>query len=164
FDRAERERAVLRGLYRPQAQITLEGVDHLLRPHQRAREVRADLHQVSADWLEVEHVVEVRDRFGLGGREVERFGDLLQRLRREPAAVPRLGRVELVEDRRARVRVLPMLVQRSTSPITVSSEPTIAIRSATRAFDMQVAVASSATNEGARNLTRQGLGPPSETT
>ena len=29
---------------------------------------------------------------------------------------------------------------------------------------MQVAVASSATNEGARNLTRHGFGPPLETT
>ena len=29
---------------------------------------------------------------------------------------------------------------------------------------MHVAVASSATNDGARNLTRHGFGPPSETT
>ena len=40
---------------------------------------------------------------------------------------------------------------------------TIAIRSATSASLMQVAVASRATYEGARNLTRHGLGPPSET-
>ena len=53
---------------------------------------------------------------------------------------------------------------RSVSPITESSEPTIAIRSATSASCMQVAVASSATNDGARNLTRHGRGPPSETT
>jgi len=46
----------------------------------------------------------------------------------------------------------------------VSSEPTIAIMSAIRASDMQVAVASSATNDGARNFTRHGFGPPSETT
>jgi hypothetical protein len=48
--------------------------------------------------------------------------------------------------------------------MSVSSEPTIAIRSATSASDMQVAVAASATKLGARNLTRQGFGPPSETT
>ena len=54
--------------------------------------------------------------------------------------------------------------QRSTSPITVSSEPTIAIMSAISASVMHVAVASSATNDGARNLTRHGFGPPSETT
>ena len=48
--------------------------------------------------------------------------------------------------------------------MTVSSEPTIAIMSATSASLMQVAVASSATKDGARNLTRHGFGPPSETT
>jgi hypothetical protein len=48
--------------------------------------------------------------------------------------------------------------------MTESSEPTIAIRSATSASRMQVAVASSATKDGARNLTRQGFAPPSETT
>ena len=53
---------------------------------------------------------------------------------------------------------------RSTSPMTPSSDPTIAMRSATAASCMQVAVASSATKLGARNLTRQGRGPPSETT
>ena len=40
----------------------------------------------------------------------------------------------------------------------------MAIRSATSAFVMQVAVASSATKDGARNFTRHGFGPPSETT
>ena len=53
---------------------------------------------------------------------------------------------------------------RSVSPITASSEPTIAIRSATSPSCIQVAVASSAANDGARNLTRHGRGPPSETT
>jgi hypothetical protein len=48
--------------------------------------------------------------------------------------------------------------------MTVSREPTMAIRSATSASLMVVAVASSATNDGARNLTRHGFGPPSETT
>jgi hypothetical protein len=71
------------------------------------------------------------------------------------------------QDRRAAVRILRenrVEVKRSTSPITVSREPTIAIRSATSASDMHVAVASRATNDGARNFTRQGFGPPSETT
>jgi hypothetical protein len=48
--------------------------------------------------------------------------------------------------------------------MTVSSEPRIAIRSATRDPATVVAVASRATNDGARNLTRQGFEPPSETT
>src|SRR4029078_13473774 len=51
---------------------------------------------------------------------------------------------------------------RSTSPMTVSSEPTTAIMSAIRASCIIVAVACRATNEGARNLTRHGFGPPSE--
>ena len=46
--------------------------------------------------------------------------------------------------------------------MTVSREPTIAIMSAISASFINVAVASSATKDGARNLTRHGLGPPSE--
>src|SRR5207248_2875037 len=97
------------------------------------------------------------------------LADLLERLQREPAAVPLLRDPERRQDRRPRDRILlrdaPDLVDhRSTSPITVSSEPTIAIRSATSAFDVQVAVASSATNDVPRNFTRHGRGPPSETT
>ena len=48
--------------------------------------------------------------------------------------------------------------------MTVSSEPTIAIMSAISASLMHVAVAWSATKLGARNFTRHGFGPPSETT
>ena len=48
--------------------------------------------------------------------------------------------------------------------MTESSEPTIAIRSAMSAFVMQVAVASRGSSDGARNFTRHGFGPPSETT
>src|SRR5207237_9359924 len=101
--------------------------------------------------------------------QAERPADLLERLRRPPAAVLLLRQPQCRQDRRARVRVAlperPELVDhRSTSPITVSSEPTIAIRSATSASDMQVAVASSATKDVPRNFTRHGRGPPSETT
>ena len=54
---------------------------------------------------------------------------------------------------------------RSTSPMTVSSEPTIAIMSAIE----RVAACTSPSpparrTTGARNLTRHGFGPPSETT
>jgi hypothetical protein len=48
--------------------------------------------------------------------------------------------------------------------MTPSREPTIAIMSATAAFFMHVAVACRAAKLGARNLTRHGFGPPSETT
>src|SRR5205085_3212939 len=124
-----------------------------------------------ADGREVEHVVERGDGVAVRGREAERVGDLLERLRRQPA-VPFLRETQrgdgrgtgLREPRRELAHLLRERVHLSTSPITVSSEPTIAIMSAIKASLMHVAVASSATNDGARNLTRHGRGPPSETT
>src|SRR5205823_8680667 len=161
LDRAQGELAVLGRLARPHAELALERLEHGLGAAQRAADVRADLDQVPPDGTQMEHVVEGRDRLAVGGREAERVADLLERLRREPAAVPLLREPERGQDRRARLRILlrraPDLVaerpgrpQRSTSPMTVSSDPTIAIMSATYASAMQVAVASSATNEGAR--------------
>src|SRR5262249_51630810 len=131
----------------------------------------ADLDQVLPDGLQVEHVVEGRDCVAVRRRQVQRVRDLADRVRRQPAVLV-LGEAERRDRRgaralgKARAHLLDLVVQRhrSTSPITVSSEPTIAIMSATSASLMQVAVASSATNEGARNFTRQGFGPPSETT
>ena len=121
------------------------------------------------DRLEVEHVVEGRDRLDLGRRQLQGVRDLAQGLGRQPAAVLVLGHPQRRQDCRAPVRIVrqnrvELQGQRSTSPMTVSSEPTIAIRSAIQASAMQVAVACSATNDGARNLTRHGRGPPSETT
>jgi len=48
--------------------------------------------------------------------------------------------------------------------MTPSSDPTTATMSATRVSWTHVAVAWSAANDGARNFTRHGFGPPSETT
>ena len=87
-------------------------------------------------------------------------------------AVALLRETQRRQGRGAPVRVLRLdlldLVvvgaHRSTSPMTVSSEPTIAIMSAISALLIVVAVAWSATKDGARNLTRHGFGPPSETT
>ena len=127
---------------------------------------------VPSDGLEVEHVVEGRDRLAVRGREVERVGDLAEASgESQPSrscasrsagstaelAVGVLGRDLL------HLRVELGVAHRSTSPMTASSEPTIAIRSATSASRMQVAVASSATKDGARKCTRHGLAPPSET-
>src|SRR5512133_239653 len=171
--RAQGDLAVLGRLAGRDAQLRLERVDHLLRADERAGEVGADLDRVPPDGGKVEHVVEGRDRLAVPGRQAERGADLLERLGRQPAAVRLLGDPQRRQNRRARFReLLPQLANlrrqfrahRSTSPMSVSSEPTIAIRSATSASDMQVAVASSATKLGARNLTRQGFGPPSETT
>ena len=156
------------------AELALEGLQHLLRPDERARDVRADLDHVPADGLQVEHVVEARDRLAVRRRQLERLADLAEGLGREPAAVLLLREPERGQDGRAALRVLrrdlldPVVRvagggHRSTSPMTVSSEPTIAIRSATSASLMHVAVASRATNDGARNFTRHGFGPPSET-
>src|SRR5947207_3014157 len=169
LDRPQRDGAVLGRLARPHPELLLEGLHHLLRPDERARDVGADLDEVPAHRLQVEHVVEGRDRLAVGGRELQSLADLLERLRRQPASVPLLRDPQRGQDRRARDRVLrgdlaDLVDHRSTSPMTVSSEPTMAIRSATSAFDVQVAVASSATNDVPRNFTRHGFGPPSETT
>ena len=76
------------------AELALERLDHLLRARERARDVRADLDHASPDGLEVELVVEGRDRHAVGGRELERVRDLADRVRREPAAVLLLGEPE----------------------------------------------------------------------
>src|SRR5437588_2521026 len=169
LDRPQRHGAVLRRLAGPYAELLLERLQHLLRADERARDVGAELDEVPAHRLQVEHVVEGRDRLAVRGREVERLAHFLEGLRREPTAVPLLRDPERGQDRRARHRVLlrhaaDLVDHRSTSPMTVSSEPTMAIRSATSAFDMHVAVASSATKDVPRNFTRHGRGPPSETT
>src|SRR5262249_26640185 len=109
---------------------------------------------------------------------VERVGDLSQCLGRKPPAVHFLREPERGHHGGASVGVgrlhpLHLLPEpgsifgsshRSTSPITVSSEPTIAIMSAISDSRRQAAVASSATSDGARKRTRHGFGPPSETT
>src|SRR5947208_3606891 len=171
LDRAERDLSVRRGLARSDAELRLEGLDHLLRAAERAREVRAHLDRVPPDRLEVEHVVEGRDRIAEGRRDLERVGGLLERLARQPAML--LLREPQGRQRRraralrvARPDLLHLVVEgrhRSVSPITASSEPTTAIRSATRAWCRQVAVASSAAKDGARKWMRHGFGPPSET-
>src|SRR5204863_2557905 len=171
FDRAERDLAVGRRLPGADAELRLERLDDLLRPAERAGEVRADVDRVAPDRLEMEHVVEGRDRVAESRRDLERIGDLLERLARQPPVL--LLREPQRGPRRraralgiARTHLLDLVVERahrSVSPITASSEPTTAIRSATRALWWQVAVASSATNEGARKWMRHGFGPPSET-
>src|SRR6266540_2284540 len=171
LDRPERHLAVLRRLARGHAQRVLERLDDALRADQRTREVRADLDRVPPDRLQVVHVVERRDRLAVRGRQVECVRNLAQRLRRQPA-IALLRQTQRRHHGRARLRVaLPhrlnlveQLCHRSTSPIRVSSDPTIAIMSAIKESRRHVAVASSATNDGARNSTRHGLGPPSETT
>src|SRR5439155_24922442 len=171
FDRAQRHLAVVGGLPRPDAELLLEALEHLLRADECARDVRAHLDHVPAGRREVKHVVERRDRLAERRRRTERIGALAQSLGRE-VAVLLLREPQGRQSRRAPVRILRLdllnflvvRAHRSTSPMTVSSEPTIAIMSATSASRMHVAVASSATNEGARNFTRHGFGPPSETT
>ena len=69
------------------AERLLERIDDALCADERAREVRADLDHVPPDGLEVEHVVERRDRLAVRRRQVERLCDLLQGLRRQPAVL-----------------------------------------------------------------------------
>ena len=97
------------------------------------------------DRLQVVHVVEGRDGHAVGGRLLERLGDLAERLGREPAVAllrePQRRQRRRARHRVARAHLLDLVVERlslgrahrSTSPMTASSEPTIAIRSATAA-------------------------------
>ena len=137
-----------------------------------AADVRADLDRVPADGLEVEHVVEARDGHAVRGRQVERVGDLLERLARQPA-VALLGEPQRGQDRRASppgscARDLLHLVVERCSPVGVSHHGVERADDRDQVGDERVgarhvAVASSATNDGARKWTRHGFGPPSET-
>ena len=80
--------AVVARLAGAQPSSLLERLDDALRADERAREVRADLDQVLPDRLEVEHVVERRDRAAVGGRQLERVGDLADRVRRAASRTP----------------------------------------------------------------------------
>src|SRR5262249_23310619 len=122
--------------------------------------------------LEPELVVERRDREAVGRCDVEGLRNLAQRVRRKPAAMLFLCEPEGRHDRRAPLGIelaelLDAVVERrahlSASPITGSSEPAAAIRSAISCSCTTVAVACSAAKLGARNFTRHGRGPPSET-
>src|SRR5712691_1635079 len=84
---AQRDRAVRGRLARPDPELSLERLEHGLRVDDAAADVRADLDHVRADGLEVEHVVEARHRHAVGGRQVERVRDLLERLPRQPAVL-----------------------------------------------------------------------------
>ena len=176
LDRAERDLAVARRLAGPAAELALERLDDLLRADERAREVRADLDEVLADGLEVEHVVERRDRLAVGGRQ--------RRARRRPRGSPRAAASRAAPARGAapaappsasprRIAVARSRLDRVVERAAVTGRPRPSRCRASRrsrscrrssASVMQVAVACSATNDGARNLTRHGFGPPSETT
>src|SRR5712691_12629997 len=171
LDRSQRDLAVLGRFAGADAELLLEALEHLLSAHERAGDVRAPLAHVPAGGCEVQHFVEGRNGFAESRRRAERLGAFAQRLRRE-VAVLLLRESQRRQRGRAPVRILRLDrlhlfvvgAHRSTSPMTVSSEPTIAIMSATSACRIHVAVASSATNDGARNFTRHGFGPPSDTT
>src|SRR5688572_10681403 len=169
LDRPQRVLAVLTGRAWSHAELTLERLHDLLRTRERARDVRAHLDHAPSHRLEAVLVVERRDREAVRGRELECVRDLADGVRREPAAVCLLGETEGRHDSRERVGVLlaELLHLRaghlSASPMTGSSEPPAAIRSAMRSPCTMVAVAWSAAKLGARNFTRHGLAPPSET-
>src|SRR5581483_10704772 len=170
LDRTEGDLAVGRRLARCDPELELESLQHRLRVHETAADVRAHLDRVPACRLEVEHVVEARDRHAVRRRQVERVADLLERFAREPAVLL-LREPERRQDRRLRARIAPRdlldlrpQAHRSVSPMTASSEPTMAMRSAMSAPCEHVAVACRAWNDGGRKWTRHGLGPPSLTT
>src|SRR5688500_7738749 len=91
LDRPQRHLAVLGRLAGLDAELPLERLEHLLGADEPAGEVGADLDHVSPDRLELEHVVERGDGLAVGGRELQRVGDLDERLGRQPTAVTLLG-------------------------------------------------------------------------
>src|SRR5438105_667518 len=106
-----------------------------------AANVRADVDQPPSHRLQMEHVVEGRDALHEGRRQVERICYLHEGLGWQPTLVLLLRQTKCGHDSRPGLGILlrygPDLslkmrehFQRSTSPMTVSSEPTIAIRSA----------------------------------
>src|SRR4051794_6171207 len=72
LERAQRDRAVVRRLAGADAELVLERLQYLLRPVERAGEVRADLDHLPTHGLQVEHVVEGGDGLAVRGRQVER--------------------------------------------------------------------------------------------
>src|SRR5919106_947987 len=141
LDRPQRDGSIRRGLARGDPQLALERLEHLLRADEGAGDVRADLDEVLPHRSQVEHVVEGRNRLAVRGGQPERLADVAECLGRQPA-VALLGRAQRRQHGRAdALRIagadlLDLVVEaghRSTSPMTPSSEPTIAIRSATSA-------------------------------
>ena len=127
--------------------------------------------EVLADRCELELVVERRDRLAVRRRQLERVGDLAQHVRREPAVLL-LRKPQRRQDGRARVRRIlrPLrldggrgVCHRSTSPITVSSEPTIAIMSAISASPC-TSPSPAVRRTTAPELDAPRLAPPSEQT
>ena len=86
LDDAQRDAAARGRLARTDPQLALERLECLLSPDQGARDVRADLDQMTADRGQLEHVVEARHCLAVGGRQLEGLGDLAERVRREPAS------------------------------------------------------------------------------
>src|SRR5262249_61253282 len=89
----------------PDPEPPFERLEPRLRVDEAAANVGADLDHVRPGGLELEQVVEGRDRHAVRGREVERLAALLERLAREPAAVALLRDAERGEHRRLRRRI-----------------------------------------------------------
>src|SRR5690348_10945013 len=87
LDRAERDLAVGSRFACADPELRLERLDDLVGPAERTGQVRADVDRRAPDRLEMEHVVEGRDRVAEGRRDLERVGGLLDRLARQPAVL-----------------------------------------------------------------------------
>ena len=171
LDRPERVLAVLARRAGRHAELALERLEHLLRAGERAGDVRAHLDHAPPDGLEVVLVVEGRDREAVGGRELERVGDLADRVGREPAAVVLLREPQRGHDRRQRVGYCLRSfcdLRADGSSVGVSHDRVERAADRDEVGDRGspctiVAVACSAAKLGARNFTRHGRAPPSET-
>src|SRR5918994_2255226 len=87
LDHPKRDLAVVGRLARANAELGFERLQDALCSEQPAADVRAHLDHVPTDGLQLEHVVEARDRLAVGRCVPERLAHLAKRLGREPAAV-----------------------------------------------------------------------------
>ncbi len=169
----EGDQPVGRGAAGLDAQLLLGVVHQVVRAEQRARHRVADVDQVLADRLELEHLVERGRAEHLGRGGADQLADVHHGLVGD-VAVLLLGHVEQGDRRRPRLRVAgdDLLGQRhvgvvqpghyrSTSPRTGSTEEMTATASAIRPPCIMCGRHWMLTKLGPRMCSRYGLAPPS---
>src|SRR5690606_19459527 len=169
------ELAVGRRLPRLDAEPALEVVEQLLTAEEHAGDVRADVDDVLADRLALEHLVERGGAEHLGRRDPHQLGDVDHRLLGD-VAVLLLGEVQQRDQRRPLAGVAGddllghrhVLVgeprdERSTLPMIGSTDEMTATASAIMPPRSMWGRVCRFTNEGPRMCMRYGTLEPSET-
>ena len=119
----QREHAVGGGAAGLDAEAVLGVVHQLLGAQQGARHRAADVDEVLADRLELEHLVERRRAVHLGRRDADELGDVGHRLVGD-VAVLLLGEVQQRDHRRLRPRVARDDLRAARLDVSVRRSPT----------------------------------------